>query len=68
MTPTTITIGRAASLLGVSRAALYRAASEGTAPVPILKVGAGRWVVPVAPLLNKLGLKELPDDETPTAA
>jgi hypothetical protein len=37
--PPTVNVDRAALALGVSRAALYAAISEGTAPVRVVRVG-----------------------------
>ncbi|MCT1683248.1 helix-turn-helix domain-containing protein [Corynebacterium appendicis] len=58
-TPPTITIAAAANLLGIGRSSAYEAARSGSFPTPVLKVN-GRYVVPTKPLLDALGLDELP--------
>lgn len=57
--PATLTIQEAASLLGVGLSSAYEAARTGNFPTPVLKVN-GRYVVPTKPLLDALGLDELP--------
>lgn len=51
-----ISLTEAATLLGVGRTTAYKAAREGTFPVPVLRVG-GRYVVPTRPLLDCLHLQ-----------
>lgn len=46
----------AGEVLGLSRSAAYAAVNRGDFPVPVIKVSARRWVVPVAGLLRALGL------------
>lgn len=58
----TVTIRRAAELLGISASGAYAAARNGTFPTKVIQIG-GRYVVPTAPLLELLGLDELPDLE-----
>lgn len=58
-TPPTITIAAAANLLGIGRSSAYEAARTGNFPAPVLKIN-GRYVVPTKPLLDVLGLDELP--------
>ncbi|QXB18944.1 Helix-turn-helix domain-containing protein [Corynebacterium coyleae] len=58
-TPPTITIAAAANLLGIGRSSAYEAARTGNFPTPVLKIN-GRYVVPTRPLLDILGLDELP--------
>lgn len=71
-TPTTVTTVQAASLLGISVSSVYRAIQEGAFPTPAARVGKGRYVIPARPLLEFLGLEELPDglnfEEEPEAA
>jgi hypothetical protein len=45
----------AGSVLGLGRTAAHEHARRGTFPVPVLRLGA-RYVVPVAPLLELLGV------------
>lgn len=59
MTTPTIPIPVAAKLLGISRSSAYGAARTGDFPAPVLKIN-GRYVVPTKPLLDVLGLDELP--------
>lgn len=58
---TTIPVLTAARLLRVSQASVYRAIQEGTFPTPAARVGKGRYVIPTRPLLEFLGLDELPE-------
>jgi excisionase family DNA binding protein len=57
--PTTISVGHAAKLLGVSRSAAYRAAASGQ--LPTITFGR-RLLVPTSRLLEMLGL---PAEEQP---
>jgi len=66
MSPT-VSVARAAGVLGVSPSTFYRAVTEGNPPVPVLKIGS-RIVVPTKPLLELLGLDELPTNNEPEAA
>lgn len=66
MSPT-ISVTRAAKLLGVSRSTLYRAVTTGDTPVPVVTIGS-RVVVPTKPLLELLGLDALPTDDEPEIA
>lgn len=50
-------------LAGLCRDEAYRSVKRGDFPVPVLKVGR-RLVVPVAPILELLGIK--PDDQPPS--
>ena len=59
MTTPTVSIPVAAALLGISRNSAYEAARTGNFPSPVLKIN-GRYVVPTKPLLDALGLDELP--------
>ncbi|WP_368410412.1 helix-turn-helix transcriptional regulator [Corynebacterium sp.] len=54
-----------APLLGVSRSSVYEAIRNDTFPTQVIKVG-GRYVIPAKPLLDLLGIDELPAE--PTAA
>jgi hypothetical protein len=47
----------AASILGIAEGTAYRQAQAGTLPVPVLRLG-GRWVVPMQPILDLLGIAE----------
>ncbi|MFS0502189.1 helix-turn-helix transcriptional regulator [Corynebacterium striatum] len=58
----TVTIRRAAELLGISASGAYAAVRNNAFPTKIIQIG-GRYVVPTAPLLELLGLDELPDLE-----
>lgn len=58
----TVTIRRAAELLGISASGAYAAVRNNAFPTEIIQIG-GRYVVPTAPLLELLGLDELPDLE-----
>ncbi len=49
----------AASVLGLGRTAAHEHARRGTFPVPVLRLGV-RYVVPVAPLLELLGIASEP--------
>ena len=62
----TITLPEAAELLGIGRTSSYAAVSKGEFPVPVIKIG-GRYVVPTKPLLDLLGLDELPATEGKSA-
>ena len=57
--PATLTIQEAASLLGIGLSSAYEAARTGNFPTPVLRI-SGRYVVPTKPLLDALGLDELP--------
>ncbi|CAB0663316.1 hypothetical protein FRC0191_01871 [Corynebacterium diphtheriae] len=57
---TTLSVPAAAQLLGISEGGAYKAIRAGQFPVPVLKIGRARYVVPVAPLLEALGLDQLP--------
>lgn len=63
MTTPTISAGAAAHLLGLSRSSVYTAIRQGTFPTPTIQIG-GRYVIPTKPLLDLLGLDELPADAT----
>ncbi|MGX1739149.1 helix-turn-helix transcriptional regulator [Corynebacterium flavescens] len=66
MTPPTITLAKAADLIGIGRSTAYQAVRSNEFPAPVIKIG-GRYVVPTRPLLELLGLDELPTDEDPKA-
>lgn len=66
--PTTISVPRAAGVLGVSPSSAYRAIHEGSFPVKAIKIGKGRYVIPTKPLLDLIGLDELPTDDEPKVA
>lgn len=50
----TLTVGQAATRLGISKTSAYKQISEGAFPVPVLRLGK-RLVVPTAPLMELLG-------------
>lgn len=56
----TIGLLEAANLLGISRSTAYQAVRNEAFPAPVLKVGS-RIVVPTKPLLDLLGIDDLPD-------
>lgn len=60
--PATISVPRAAQLLGISASGAYTAARAGKFPTKVIQIG-GRYVVPTKPLLELLGLDELPELE-----
>lgn len=64
---TTITLTEAAQILGIGRTTAYAAAHAGTFPTKVIQIGS-RWVVPTSPLLDLLGLDELPADDEPKVA
>lgn len=55
----TLSVAEVADLLGISRTSAYKAAHEDALPVKTLKIGS-RFVIPAKPLLEALGLEELP--------
>lgn len=61
-TPATVSVSRAAELIGIGRSSAYQAARNGSFPTKIIQIG-GRYVVPTKPLLELLGLDELPELE-----
>ncbi len=62
LSPATVSVRQAATLLGISFSSAYAAIHAGNFPTKIVQIG-GRYVVPTAPLLELLGLDELPDLE-----
>jgi excisionase family DNA binding protein len=55
--PPALTTAEAAQLLGVAVPHLWKLAREGSAPVPVLRLGRSlRW--PTRPILEVLGLAE----------
>jgi excisionase family DNA binding protein len=65
--PPALTTAEAAELLGVPVAHLWKLAREGSAPVPVLRLGRSlRW--PTRPILKALGLAlgDADDDEVST--
>ena len=54
-------IEQVSKLLGISKITAYTAVKEDEFPVPVIKIG-GRYVVPTKPLLDLLGLDELPEE------
>lgn len=62
----TITAPVAARLLGMSTASVYRSIRDGAFPTPARQIN-GRYVIPAKPLLDFLGIDELPDNLEPAA-
>lgn len=58
---TSITVARAAELIGISHGGAYKAIREDKFPISVIRAG-GRITVPTKPLLDLLGLDTLPDD------
>lgn len=65
--PPTISIPVAAELLDISVSGAYAAARKGNFPTKVIQIG-GRYVIPTRPLLELLGLDELPTNNEPEAA
>lgn len=65
--PPTITIGQAADLLGIGTSSAYTAVRTGKFPTKVIQIG-GRYVIPTKPLLDLIGLDELPTNNEPEAA
>ncbi|WP_313550910.1 helix-turn-helix domain-containing protein [Corynebacterium sp.] len=63
----TVSVPRAAEILGVSASSAYAAVREGKFPTKVIQVG-GRYVIPTKPLLELLGLEELPANDEPVSA
>lgn len=64
----TVTLREAAEAIGIGHSTAYNAVRNNEFPVRVIKIG-GRYVVPVAPLLELLGLDALPNtDDEPNAA
>lgn len=61
MTPTSLTLAEAASILGIGRSTAYAAARNGTFPTKVIQIG-GRYIVPTKPLLDLLGIEEIPEE------
>lgn len=61
MSPATTTLRAAADLLGISKSSAYAAARNGTFPTKVIQIG-GRYVVPTKPLLDLLGIEEIPEE------
>lgn len=55
----TISIREAAKLLGIGHSSAYAAIRNDQFPTPVIKIG-GRYVVPTKPLLDLLGIEEVP--------
>ncbi|CCE55306.1 helix-turn-helix transcriptional regulator [Corynebacterium casei] len=62
----TTTIPIAAELLGISVSSAYAAVRDGKFPTKVIQIG-GRYVIPTKPLLDLIGLDELPTDDEPKA-
>lgn len=56
-----ITVAQAAEILGVSKSGAYAAIRDNEFPTQVIKIGS-RYVIPTKPLLDLLGLDELPAD------
>jgi len=61
LTPTSLTLAEAASILGIGRSTAYAAARNNTFPTKVIQIG-GRYIVPTKPLLDLLGIEELPKE------
>lgn len=48
----------AGDILGLKKTQAYAAVKSDTFPVPVFRVGPRKLVVPVAPILRKLGIDE----------
>lgn len=59
--PAVLTVAEAAGLLKIAPATAYRHISQGSFPTPVIKTG-GRITVPTKPLLDLLGLDDLPNN------
>ncbi len=65
--PTALSTAEAAQLLGVPVAHLWKLAREGTAPVPVMRLGRTlRW--PTRPILEALGLAHGDKDDGDASA
>jgi len=64
---TTISVPGAAQLLGISASSAYAAVREGKFPTKVIQIG-GRYVIPTKPLLDLIGLEELPTNDEPEVA
>ena len=62
--PLVCSVEAAAQALGIGRALAYRLIREQKFPVPVLKLGTRRLVVPLAPLEELLGIRT-PSDGGP---
>lgn len=62
----TVTLREAADAVGIGHSTAYAAVRAEEFPVPVIKIG-GRYVVPVKPLLDLLGLDEFPTTEKEVA-
>lgn len=58
--PATLTVEQASKILGVSKSSAYASVRSNSFPCPVIKIG-GRYVVPIQPLLDLLGINELPE-------
>lgn len=65
--PPTITVPVAAKLLDISASSAYAAVRTGKFPTKVIQIG-GRYVIPTKPLLDLIGLDELPTSNAPEAA
>lgn len=63
----TVSVPRAAEILGISASSAYAAVREGKFPTKVIQIG-GRYVIPTKPLLELLGLDSLPTNNEPEAA
>ncbi|MFW2211583.1 DNA-binding protein [Corynebacterium amycolatum] len=69
--PPTVSVQVASKLLGISASGGYAAIRDNDFPTQVIKIG-GRYVIPTKPLIDLLGIDELPtevtDADTPQAA
>lgn len=61
MSTPTVNLSEAAKLLGFSKSTAYKLAHDGEFPTRVIKAGS-RFFVPTKPLLDLLGLEELPEE------
>lgn len=59
--PTVFTVRQAAKALQIGESTAYAAIRTDTFPTPVIRVG-GRFVIPAKPLLDLLGIDEIPAD------
>jgi predicted DNA-binding transcriptional regulator AlpA len=65
--PPALTTAQAAELLSVPTAHLWKLVREGSAPVPVLRIGRSlRW--PTRPIIEALGLVDRDADDDDAAA
>lgn len=58
--PATVSVTKAAKMLGISATAAYAAIRTGSFPTPVIKVGTRRYLIPTTALCDLLGVDALP--------